>query len=139
VFIQEYRRPGRQATDYSDIAAAHGSKVKEPGFSHPPRLFDTPLLRSITNGALIDPLPVRRSSIAKLGARNQYIPSQAWEPRTFSLPIHFSGPPFGAGVPSMPRYTPRMRREDHVGRKRKSIGRPAPDGIVSPVTFILST
>jgi hypothetical protein len=79
VFIQEYRRPGRQAPDNTDDGAAHGLK----GFSHPPRFFDTPLLRSITNITLIDPLPVRRSSIAKVGIRYRYTPSQDWEPRTF--------------------------------------------------------
>jgi hypothetical protein len=36
----------------------------------------------------------------------------------------------------MPRYTPRMRREDHVGRKLKTTGRPAPGGLVLLVTFI---
>jgi hypothetical protein len=132
VFIQEYRRPGRQAPDNTDDGAAHGLMA----FSHPPRFFDTPLSRSITNGTLIHPLPVRPDSIAKVGVRHRYTPSQAWEPRTFSLPIHFSGPPFRAGVPSMPRYTPRMRREDHAGRKHKTTGRPAPDLLVFLVTFI---
>jgi hypothetical protein len=37
----------------------------------------------------------------------------------------------------MPRYTPRMRREDHVARKHKSTGRPAPDGLVFLVILIL--
>lgn len=137
MFIQEYRRPGRQAPDYSDTKAAHGSKVKEPGFSHPPRFFDTPLLRSITNGTLIHPLPVRRSSIAKVGhgtaiyrvrLGNQARSDHGLTSRPF---------PFSTGVPSMPRYTPRMRREDHVGRKHKSTGRPAPDGLVYLVILIL--
>jgi hypothetical protein len=39
----------------------------------------------------------------------------------------------------MPRYTPRIRSEDHVGRKHKATGRPAPGGLVFLVTFILST